>query len=119
MQISMHAAVHEIGPSGDTAMISDGGDASCVHSNILANLSSSFFASVSVSFVSFAPRLDADVVVTTTNIKIASFSKVMFRKFGSIRRVKMKNEMSCGNLCMVVHFFRILILLFVTCLDGK
>ena len=79
MQISMQAAVHEIGPPGDGATISDGGVAVLDHSNILAILSSSSLAIFSASSV--VPGRDADVVivvvVTTTNIKIASFSKGM------------------------------------------
>ncbi|GJV95686.1 hypothetical protein Tco_1547263 [Tanacetum coccineum] len=71
----MQAAVHEIGPPGDGA---NGGVAVFDHSNILANLSSSSLAIFSASSV--VPGRDADVVVvvvTTTNIKIASFSKGM------------------------------------------
>ena len=77
MQISMQAVVHEIGPPGDGATISDGGVAVLDHSNILAILSSSSLAIFSASSV--VPGRDADVlvVVTTTNIKIASFSKGM------------------------------------------
>ncbi|GKE62865.1 leucine-rich repeat-containing protein [Tanacetum coccineum] len=73
----MQAAVHEIGPPGDGATISDGGVAVLDHSNILAILSSSSLAIFSASSV--VPGRDADdvVVVTTTNIKIASFSKGM------------------------------------------
>ncbi|GJZ97581.1 hypothetical protein Tco_0670034 [Tanacetum coccineum] len=72
----MQAAVHEIGPPGDGATISDGGVAVFDHSNILAILSSSSLAIFSASSV--VPGRDADVVVvTTTNIKIASFSKGM------------------------------------------
>ena len=75
MQISMQAAVHEIGPPGDGATISDGGVAVLDPSNILAILCSSSLAIFSASSV--VPGRDADVVVTTTNIKIASFSKGM------------------------------------------
>nr|GEZ26864.1 RNA-directed DNA polymerase, eukaryota, reverse transcriptase zinc-binding domain protein [Tanacetum cinerariifolium] len=72
----MQAAVHEMGPPGDGATISDGGVAVFDHSNILAILSSSSLASFSASSV--VPGRDADVVVVTiTNIKIASFSKGM------------------------------------------
>ncbi|GJT60978.1 leucine-rich repeat-containing protein [Tanacetum coccineum] len=74
----MQAAVHETGPPGDGATISDGGVAVFDHSNILAILSSSSLAIFSASSV--VPGRDADVVVvvvTTTNIKIASFSKGM------------------------------------------
>ncbi|GJT44423.1 leucine-rich repeat-containing protein [Tanacetum coccineum] len=72
----MQAAVHEIGPPGDGATISDGGVVVFDHSNILAILSSSSLAIFSASSV--VPGREADdVVVTTTNIKIASFSKGM------------------------------------------
>ncbi|GJS76878.1 hypothetical protein Tco_0726759 [Tanacetum coccineum] len=74
----MQAAVHETGPPGDGATISDGGVAVFDHSNILTILSSSSLAIFSASSV--VPGRDADVVVvvvTTTNIKIASFSKGM------------------------------------------
>nr|GEZ95267.1 F-box domain, leucine-rich repeat domain, L domain-like protein [Tanacetum cinerariifolium] len=72
----MQAAVHEMGPPGDGSTISDGGVAVFDHSNILAILSSSSLAIFSASSV--VPGRDADaVVVTITNIKIASFSKGM------------------------------------------
>ncbi|GKD04828.1 leucine-rich repeat-containing protein [Tanacetum coccineum] len=68
----MQASVHETGPPGDGATISDGGVAVFDHSNILSILSSSSLAIFSASSV--VPGRDADVVVvvvTTTNIKIS------------------------------------------------
>ncbi|GJS76877.1 hypothetical protein Tco_0726758 [Tanacetum coccineum] len=80
----MQAAVHETGPPGQGRLVDFGGPvpyertrvAVLDHSNILAILSSSSLAIFSASSV--VPGRDADVVVvTTTNIKIASFSKGM------------------------------------------
>ncbi|GKE48757.1 hypothetical protein Tco_1480015 [Tanacetum coccineum] len=84
----MQAPVHETGPPGDGATISDGGVAIFDHSNILAILSSSSLAIFSASSV--VPGRDADVVVvTTTNIKIANFLNAWFEKLTG-KTVKLK-----------------------------